>query len=244
MGTLKEEKKKMKTYQLTTKEDFIYYLYQLFCRLYKVIKQQERFLNLVHKDIEKYQLNNILKKSEFIDVPYEVYSDALALLGHNETHLLNLVGDMQGSSLSYYKFRDIIKRKKSKKSLGFDIRDIDEEVLSILKELNKARNFQNHEPESLITSERKLIEEGRFAEFSLDPILIVNHEYCTLEYFIDMYNSYKELNILANKILDSMKLDYEDLLGKSVRVIEGVEAKSRGLEHLEPVKLAADVQGI
>ena len=40
----KEEKRKMKTLELNSKEDFQYYLYQLICRSYKLIRQQDIYL--------------------------------------------------------------------------------------------------------------------------------------------------------------------------------------------------------
>lgn len=113
----KEEKRKLKTFQLNNKEDFVYYLYQLICRSYKLLKRQDRYLNELSAYIEDVQRKNILKRTSAIDVPYEDYSDFLALQGHIETHLLNTLGDLQGSSLSYYKFRDLIKKKKKKKTL-------------------------------------------------------------------------------------------------------------------------------
>lgn len=68
------------------------------------MKRQDRYLNKLKVYIEDVQRKNILKRAEVIDVPYEDYSDFLALQGHIETHLLNTVGDLQGSSMSYYKF--------------------------------------------------------------------------------------------------------------------------------------------
>lgn len=229
----KKEKRKLKTFQLNNKEDFIYYLYQLICRCYKILKRQDRYLNELKVYIEDVQRKNILKRAEVIDVPYEDYSDFLALQGHIETHLLNIVGDLQGSSLSYYKFRDLIQKKKKKKTLPFEMREIEDDILEILVGFNRARNFQNHEPESLITAEAKMVEEK----------YLLNYETCTLEFLADVYKSYKELNDGANKVFESMMLDYEFLLGTKVEIIDVIAMNSKGMAHLEAVKLASEIQG-
>lgn len=239
----KEEKRKLKTFQLNNKEDFIYYLYQLICRCYKILKQQDRYLNKLKVYIEDVQRKNILKRAEVIDVPYEDYSDFLALQGHIETHLLNIIGDLQGSSLSYYKFRDLIQKKKKKKTLPFEMREIEDDILEILVGFNRARNFQNHEPESLITAEAKLVKEKYLLPIEYNPIQIINYETCTLELLADMYKSYKELNDGANKVFESIMLDYEFLLETKVEIIDIIAMNSKGMAHLKAVKLASEIQG-
>jgi len=169
--------------------------------------------------------------------------NGLALQGHIETHLLNTVGDLQGSSMSYYKFRDLIQKKKKKKTLPFEMREIEDGILKILVGFNRARNFQNHEPESLITAEAKMVEEKHLLPIEYNPIQIINYETCTLEFLADMYKSYKELNNGANKVFESMMLDYEFLLGTKVEIIDVIAMNSKGMAHLEAVKLASEIQG-
>lgn len=239
----KEEKRKLKTFRLNNKEDFVYYLYQLICRSYKLLKRQDRYLNELSTYIEDVQRKNILKRTAAIDVPYEDYSDFLALQGHIETHLLNTLGDLQGSSLSYYKFRDLIQKKKKKKTLPFEMREIEDDILEILIGLNRARNFQNHEPESLITAEAKMVNEKQLLPVEYNPIKIINYETCTLEFLADLYKSYKMLNDGANKVFKSMILDYEFLLETKVEIIDVISVNSKGMSHLEAVKLASEIQG-
>ena len=236
----KEEKRKLKTFQLDTKGAFIYYLYQLICRCYKLLKKQDRYLNELRVYIEDVQRKNMLKQTSAIDIPYDDYSDFLALQGHIETHLLNVIGDLQDSSLSYYKFRELIKKKKKKKTLSFEMREIEDDILKILVGINRARNFQNHEPESLITAEAKMIDEKQLLPVEYNPIEIINYETCTLELLADLYNSYKHTYDGANKVFKSMMLDYEFLLGTKVEIVDVISAK--GMSHLETIKLASDIQ--
>lgn len=117
----KEEKRKMKTLELNSKEDFQYYLYQLICRSYKLIRQQDIYLLRLDNYICQKQRENVLMVTKNISVPYDVYKDFLALLGHVETNLLNILGDMQSSSMSYYKFRDIYRKRESRKAVDFQL---------------------------------------------------------------------------------------------------------------------------
>ena len=143
----KEEKRKMKTLELNSKEDFQYYLYQLICRSYKLIRQQDIYLLRLDNYICQKQRENVLMVTKNISVPYDVYKDFLALLGHVETNLLNILGDMQSSSMSYYKFRDIYRKRESRKAVDFQLAPLSEDVLDMLKQFNMSRNFQNHMPE-------------------------------------------------------------------------------------------------
>lgn len=242
MNISKERKRSLKTYQLSSKNDFIYYLYQLVCRCYKVLNQQDKYLAELYSYINNAQRKQVLKKSSYINVPHDDYKNFLSLLSSSETTLLNIIGDMQGSSLSYYKFRDLIYKKKKRKQLDFDLPDLDSDILNILKEFNKSRNFQNHVPESLICAEKLLIEEQNLKEIQYNPIKIVNYEYCTLEFLNDLYESYKNQTIGAYIIFDNMKADYELLIGEKLIIEDVYSIKIKGLDHLEAVKFAHELQ--
>lgn len=240
----KEEKRKMKTLELNSKEDFQYYLYQLICRSYKLIRQQDIYLLRLDNYICQKQRENVLMVTKNISVPYDVYKDFLALLGHVETNLLNILGDMQSSSMSYYKFRDIYRKRESRKAVDFQLAPLSEDVLDMLKLFNMSRNFQNHMPESLITVEREIIKDRGFEIETMNPLVIVEYETCTLEFVIDMYKSYKEMNRMAKEVFEVMKKDMSSFLGAELQIIENMATKSKGIEHLEPVKKSADIQGL
>lgn len=53
-------KRKMKTLELNSKEDFQYYLYQLICRSYKLIRQQDIYLLRLDNYICQKQRENVL----------------------------------------------------------------------------------------------------------------------------------------------------------------------------------------
>lgn len=76
----KEEKRKMKTLELNSKEDFQYYLYQLICRSYKLIRQQDIYLLRLDNYICQKQRENVLMVTKNISVPYDVYVEFLKLL--------------------------------------------------------------------------------------------------------------------------------------------------------------------
>ena len=67
---------------------------------------------------------------------------------------------------------------------------------------------------------------------------------CTLEYDIDMYNSYKAMNAMAKGIFEIMKKDMSVFLGKELEIVEMCSDKPKSIEALEPVKKSASIQGL
>lgn len=242
MSIPKEERRRLKTYQLEEKENYIYYLYQLICRCYKLLKKQDKYLSDLSDYITASQTQDILKKPCYVDIPYDVYGDFLSLQASVETHLLNTIGDMQNSSLSYYKFRNLIRKKENKKTLNFSMPELPENIWTILKRFNEARNFQNHQPESLITAEAKLVVDKKLQQVQYNPIQIINYEHCTLELLIDLYSTYKHLNEGAQEVFIQMKLDYEYLIGEKLIIQDVFSKNSKGTDHLEAVKIAYEIQ--
>ena len=45
-------------------------------------------------------------------------------------------------------------------------------------------------------------------------------------------------------LFDVMKKDMSSFLGAELQIIENMATKSKGIEHLEPVKKSADIQGL
>ncbi len=238
----KAERRKMKQYELSSKDDFKYYLYQLICRLHKIQKRMKYWLDDLHQYIVVEQRKRTLVVPKHIIVPFDEYENRLEPLASSETHLLNTIGDMQACSLSYYKFRDMIRRRQKKNQDVFGLSDLSEDLWATLKAFNEARNFANHEPESLITAEEYLEQKKVLAEVCYNPIQIVNYATCTLEFVIDLYESYKHMYDGSLTVMDQMKSDYECLLGQSVQIIDVFVPESKGIEHLQSVKVASDVQ--
>lgn len=157
-------------------------------------------------------------------------------------NLLNILGDLQGSSMSYYKFRQLY--SKHEKNLDFKLEPLSEEIIADLKQFNMSRNFQNHMPESLITVEREIINEKGLDISNMNPLIVVSDESCTLKYDIDMYNSYKAMNAMAKGIFEIMKKDMSVFLGKELEIVEMCSDKPKSIEALEPVKKSASIQGL
>ena len=92
--------------------------------------------------------------------------------------------------------------------------------------------------------EREIIKNRGFEIETMNPLVIVEYETCTLEFVIDMYKSYKEMNRMAKEVFEVMKKDMSSFLGAELQIIENMATKSKGIEHLEPVKKSADIQTV
>ena len=53
-----------------------------------------------------------------------------------------------------------------------------------------------------------------------------------------------EMNRMAKEVFEVMKKDMSSFLGAELQIIENMATKSKGIEHLEPVKKSADIQGL
>ncbi|WP_079495758.1 hypothetical protein [Maledivibacter halophilus] len=241
----KKYKKKLKQFSLNEKTDFIIYLQELIVRTDKCLVKMKRNLDNLAKLIKKHDMNELEEGfSGEIIVPSEKYGMYVDLLSNNTSYLLNLIGDQQNSSISYKKFRYIIDRRIKKKSLKFEIREIDEEVNKILCDLNKMRNWFNHVPESLLLSEIELIREGKLNSHKLQPIEIYYPTYCSLNVVKDLYETSFGFYNICRKIHQNAKKDYSSLIGKSVTINRISIDEPKTMEYFEATKLSSDVQGI
>ena len=122
-------------------------------------------MNFVWIDIKKYnkETRTILDKFQNGDViPYDIYGDICDKTCNIMSYLLNLLGDCQMTSISYFKYRKQVQKLINKGIGGIQLSALDTETESILMELNKLRNWQNHVPESLLISELELIEKKKW----------------------------------------------------------------------------------
>ncbi|HCL4438462.1 TPA: hypothetical protein N2D87_003681 [Clostridium botulinum] len=240
----KEDKKNMKKFELKEKVDYIVYLQELIGRAYKCMRNERRYLEELSNYINIKINENCGKNPKDIIVKEEIYSKFNDCISNCEAYLLNLAGDQQQSSISYAKFRKIISKRKKKGTLDFDIRDLDEKVINLLNDLNKIRNWANHVPESLLTSEIKMIREGKLMGHSKNPIVININECYSLDYLKHLYetsyNFYESMVIIHQ----NMKKDYSCLIGESVEIRKLFLNKPVKIDHLEATKLSAKIQGI
>lgn len=235
----KEERRRMKSFDLKSKDEFIIYLQELIGRTYKCIRKHKRYLERLDSYIET--LKNKEDDKE-IKISEEVYGEFTDLLSSIECYVLNLIGDHQQSSMSYKKFRDLIDKRKKRGTIDFEIRELDQTVIEYLNELNKIRNWANHVPESLLTSEIRLIQEGKLKDHSRNPIIITIDQYYSLEYLMDLYETSSNFNKVIVSVHQSMKKDYSSLIGESMNIVKNYTDKPRGIEFLEATKLSGQVQ--
>lgn len=95
---------------------------------------------------------------------------------------MNLLGDAQTSSISYFKFRSYISKHPIADVM---LNSLEDETQELLKEFNKMRNWQNHIPESLLVAEMEQVEAEKMV-FSMDPVDIIIYKNVTYEYFKNM----------------------------------------------------------
>ena len=243
MNLSKEEKRELKQFKLITKKDFEIYLAELIVRTQANLKIHKRYLDRLNNyigSIERDRAQGISKK-----VDNEIYEEYVDLLSRRFCYILNLMGDRQETSLSYYKFRQMIKRYKNRKTLEFEIRDIDEEIDKLLKEFNLQRNWQNHVPESLLTSTIKMMgHDIREDQTVINPLIIKEFNYCTLELIKDLYNGQVVFYDQTMKVLRSMKKDYSCLIGETMKIFTEYADGEKDLARFEVNTISAQVQGI
>lgn len=226
---------KKKQFPLTSKENCVIYLTRIIssCELcmdrYKKYNQETKMI------LEKYQEGDV--------IPFEIYGDMCDKTSNIMSYLLNLLGDCQSSSISYFKYRKEVQKLINKQVNDIKINPLRDEVADILTEFNKLRNWQNHVPESLLVSELELIKEKKLSLPS-DPMNIVHYNYVSYEYFFDLYKSNVDFCVGARKIIQAAKKDYSLLLGKSVSYSRIYSDKPVTLEKAEPTKMSAKIQGL
>lgn len=240
----KAKKIEMKSFKLNSREEYIIYLQNIIAITYKALDKHKRYLKKLNQLLIDIREKNAIHETNNITVDYFLYSEFVDLLGNVEGYLLNIIGDCQKSSISYYKFRNLLLKKKKKGDIDFEIRELDEDIKSILGIFNKMRNWQNHVPESLLTSEIELIKQGRLLSHETNPIEINLYSSCTLEYIEDLYNSSYKFNKQASKILQSMKKDYSCLINESMRIVRRYSNNPCTLKRTIATKLSAEVQGL
>lgn len=158
-------------------------------------------------------------------------------------YILNLLGDAQTSSISYFKYRNLIQKRIKKGMTDIQILPHSEEITDLLSEFNKMRNWLNHVPESLLVSEMELVNNGK-AELPLNPVIIVHHKFASYEYFEHLYLSNVDFCKKARKIIQAAKRDYSLLVGESVSYQRVYSDEPIGIGSAEAAKMSAKIQGL
>ncbi len=225
--------KKKKNFLLEKKNDYIIYIHSLVIRTESYKSSLKEAIDKLEDFIKNEKLKNKNIKESEIKVDYKIYNNFRKRLMGDEGYLYNLIGDGQKSAISYFKFRSIIKKIKSNNSLGFEIRDIEENVEKHLKEMNRFRNWANHVPESLLVSEMELIKEDGINYEIKGDIVIYNFRYCSLEYMIQLLKESTNIYNIVVEVHQSMKKDLGSLIGEHIyikkdyqNIVKGVKSKS------------------
>ena len=230
--------KEKKQYQLSDKEHCLVYLRKIITVAEKIRYNLERYLKSGRETMNEFKKNNVLF------LPHDQYSDMLNMFGHVEAYVLNIFGDAQDSSVSYFKFRRLVERLQRKGSLDVALSPHAHEETRLLNHFNRTRNFQNHIPESIIVSEQDMIAEGKALPEKEYPIEVYTDEYVSSEMYEDMINSFAKLYECLETLIGMAMRDYEAILGRSVELKRIHCDEVRGLPYLEVVRRAAKVQGI
>lgn len=230
-------KNKEKYFSIENKKDCIIYLQRIIATSEQCLFRLKRYNNELHNILQK------LNKSE--TVPYNLYASEMDKTSNVVSYLLNILGDFQKSSISYYRYRDLIEKKLSKNNTeGIQLTPISDDVRTLLKKFNQTRNWFNHIPESLLNAEIQLIREGKAAPHSKNPIELNLHEFATYELLEDLYHTNVAFYEEARTLVQMCKKDYSLLIGETMRINKVFLQEPADVNRLELGKLSADIQGI
>ncbi|MGJ4851074.1 hypothetical protein ACH6CV_12575 [Bacillota bacterium Meth-B3] len=231
-------KKAEKQFALKDKENCKIYLRKIITTAVLCFRSLERFIENGRSTLES------CKTSGTNTISYLVYSDMLRQFNSVEVYLLNIFGDLQESSVSYIKYRQLIKKMLKKGTAALQLVELTDEEEETLVHFNRTRNWVNHIPESMLVAEQDLISKGIAAPESTNPIEVYFYNHCTVEYFEDLVNSYSRLYDAATMLLNAAHRDYDALLGQKSEIKRVFIDDIRDIQHLEAAKKSASVQGL
>lgn len=231
-----KEKKELKQFSIKTHSNCITYLQRI------IVTSELCLLRL-----KKYnsQTKAILEQNgENCKITHEIYEIEKDKTNSIMCYLLNILGDAQASSISYFKYRKLAEKLIKQNVEGVALVPLTEEIKHLMQEFNKLRNWQNHILESLLTSEIELTKEGKLLPHTVNPIVLNIRLYVTYDYFKDLYDSNVGFYDAARKIVQICKKDYSLLIGESVRIAKEYKEIPADVDSLDAVKLSSHVQGL
>lgn len=199
--------------------------------------------------MDRYKIYNeetkeiLSKYNETDKIPIDVYSDFNDKTSSVMCYLLNLLGDCQSTSISYFKFRKQAQRLINKGVEDIKITSHNDEIKEILSQFNKLRNWQNHISESLLVSEVELMEKKKLI-LPRDLMTIVHYKYVSFEYFMDLYRQNINFCNMARKIIQAAKKDYSLLMGSRILYPRVYIDEPLSFKKGEPTEMSAKIQGI
>ncbi|PHG66179.1 hypothetical protein [Bacillus wiedmannii] len=231
-----------KRFTLNSKYDYLTYLRFIIIQSHKFMKRHSFYKECLEREIE--ELNLMDQPQQAIDSNiYEEHNDRIQFVS---SKLLNLFGDLQGDSLSYYKFRKTLVRRNTevKDTLG----TLSKEILEILSSINQTRNWALHMPESLLNSHSEIIKKSwSEAEHNLylstfTPINVPFFEKYEGTWLLSLYHECclcEEDNVA---IFNQMICDYKALLGRELTIEEIVYDKRPFEEEIALSKTSFEMQ--
>lgn len=227
--------KSQKQLPLDSKENCRIYLCRIISSCELCMDKLKKYNNQIKSDLEKYSQSNV--------VPYDIYSEHTDKTYNVITYLVNLLGDCQKTSISYFKYRQEINKRIKRGYLEIPLVEISEETTELINEFNKMRNWLNHVPESLLIAETELVKDGKM-HFPMNPVEIAHYENVTFEYFEHLYLSNDEFYNNARQIIQAAKRDYSLIMETRITYPRVFLSKPLGVEKSEASKTSAQIQGL
>lgn len=231
-----KNKKEMKQFPLTNKVNCIIYLQRIIATAEMCLDKLKYYNQQMKEILDNYSEND--------KIPHSIYSEVNDKTANVMCYLLNILGDSQKTSISYFKYRQQVERLCKKEIEGIAYTPFPEQIQELAQDFNKMRNWQNHIPESLLTSEIEMIKEGKSLPHTQNPIELNKHLYVSVDFMKDLYNSNLGFYKAARKLVQYSKKDYSLLIGESVKISRIYHEKPVTTDSLEFVKLSSKVQGI
>lgn len=232
----KKNKKELKQFPLTNKTNCIIYLQRIIATSELCLFKLKSYNENTYTILQEYKTNE--------KIPHDIYTAEKDKTSNVICYLLNILGDAQSTSISYFKYRKQVMKLAKKGDEDIQFTPFSDEIQDLISDFNRMRNWQNHIPESLLTSEIELIREGKFFSHSKNPIELNINQFVTYGYMQDLYNENIGFYKAARKLVQMCKKDYSLLIGESVKITKVFHEKPVGIEFLEVSKMSADVQGI
>ncbi len=226
------DKKADKQFPLSNRKNCAIYLNRIISSCERCMDRLKRYNEVSENILIKYAGREV--------VPIEVYSEMLDKTSSNICYLLNLLGDSQKSSISYFIFRDYVLKHEIE---GVVLDPLNNLVNDLLKDFNRMRNWQNHIPESLLVAEMEQVKVGKM-QFSMDPVNIPIYKTVTYAYFKDMIDVNINFYNAARKIIQAAKRDYKKIYGKSVTYNRVYTNRPLDFDKSIPTQKSAMLQGI
>lgn len=227
--------KEKKQFPLDSKENCCIYLCRIISSCELCMDKFKKYNIQTRSELDKYK--------QIDTIPYDTYGELCDKTYNVMSYLLNLLGDCQTSSISYFKYRQQIQKRINRGNLDIPLSEISQDVSELMSEFNKMRNWQNHIPESLLIAEVDMMRAGKL-ELPMNPVEITHYTYVTYEYFEHLYLSNIEFSQNARKIIQAAKQDYSLLMEESIYYPRVFSEKPLGTEKSEPAKHSAKVQGL